>query len=1033
MKYNLIRNSYFDSLSVSGTGSIDLNWTQLESLMDGVTISGGVNLTPGDVLWLSVDMSQRIKLDSIRLYTNDLSKSTNISFYCKDSETDSYTLLVTNSGTDYYYPTLIDPKAPQFILTTISGVSMGIYEFMAVNNDYIVAFGEDGQMYAKHLDNAPIGEEGEPHAVAIYNKADSGWPATGYTTIDYTGTDADNYVKISASENGTYKGLSDGVMLEDNNLASTYIWDMGEYDNIAVENNKLTLESTGTYPTDHDKICDLPLLDGSESLNVGSSAMAYDPTNEVIYVLGTEPTPTILKLYKYDIPTNDWTYLWEVNPGVTGFEETAGICYLDGYVYIMCNWNYVFGRYNVVTMSGVWEPLATPTGMPTEVSRTATSIAADGNNLVYVAALYGNVPAFQRYNTISGTWAVLDNGFGYSYAHYNYACAVNISYDTDRDYVYSIAGNYTTNYGYVSRYDVSTDTWNKDYLNRSTLGGSPISSAIDYYEDYIFLYSYGSTPTAYLYHIPSDSPRSIYVGNPTIHPKYGGGSYVDHKTFMCAINPLKSNDTMSIMFGCVNNYMDELYGYNMTPLYDASGNYISPIFKMGDRYSSSYFVVDATTTSGLTSVSYDEGSYNGTIRVRSSNTEPLAIEEIYLPYGRDARKMVPYNGSDVRWLDDYAEADTDAIMGAVDRRTGNVFFLTQRYSRLVHLYKINRSGDTLYCKSHWNDNKYMCDYQLEFDYIGGIWGYGKYHIYQSSSHRLVHLDTTLATDLAIIHENGIDFLHDFAAEMNGDGVWYTNKSVNVVYHLDTDGNTLQQIVLQTPCAICGTSDNGCWVMDNVDFKVYRYDFNGNLVKTITLSRYADRMTSDLLDGFWYMRDNTIYHVTSAGVEDTSTMVSQPTIIRSMHTGCVVWSRTTNIVTCIDFNGNITRTFSRSSNAYGFGVYSHNYTDHLNYHTDILPISYDPIWGITGSAIWKEVRKDGYFLPKEQYHQVELTLRTTDVSYTPYVNKLLMAPSIKIEDIPSKNYKNIYIKTDIPSGADITDHESKLKVWWKIEE
>ena len=45
----------------------------------------------------------------------------------------------------------------------------------------------------------------------------------------------------------------------------------------------------------------------------------------------------------------------------------------------------------------------------------------------------------------------------------------------------------------------------------------------------------------------------------------------------------------------------------------------------------------------------------------------------------------------------------------------------------------------------------------------------------------------------------------------------------------------------------------------------------------------------------------------------------------------------------------------------------------------------------------------------------------------------MAPAIKVEDIPPKDYKNIYIKTDIPHGVDITDYETKLKAWWKIEE
>ncbi|MDD1475320.1 hypothetical protein MEO41_29250, partial [Dolichospermum sp. ST_sed4] len=66
--------------------------------MDGVTTSGGVTLTSSGILFLEVDLSQRIKVDEIRLYANDLGQSAYINFYYKDATGDSYALLATQSG-----------------------------------------------------------------------------------------------------------------------------------------------------------------------------------------------------------------------------------------------------------------------------------------------------------------------------------------------------------------------------------------------------------------------------------------------------------------------------------------------------------------------------------------------------------------------------------------------------------------------------------------------------------------------------------------------------------------------------------------------------------------------------------------------------------------------------------------------------------------------------------------------------------------------------------------------------------------------
>ena len=114
MEYNLVRNAYFASLTTSGTGNVELSWTQLESLMDGNTTSSGVSLTSSGILFLETDLSQRIKVDGIRLYANDLTKSANINFYYKNDTGDSYSLITTQSGS-YYYATIADPSAPRYI------------------------------------------------------------------------------------------------------------------------------------------------------------------------------------------------------------------------------------------------------------------------------------------------------------------------------------------------------------------------------------------------------------------------------------------------------------------------------------------------------------------------------------------------------------------------------------------------------------------------------------------------------------------------------------------------------------------------------------------------------------------------------------------------------------------------------------------------------------------------------------------------------------------------------------------------------
>lgn len=715
MQYNLVRNGSLEALTVSGTGNKSLSWSQLESLMDGTTTSGGVSLVSGDILYLECDLSNRIKLDSVRLYANDLTKLANIDFYYKNTESDSYIICSKNVGT-YYYPTLPDPKAPRFVLATISGVDIQLYEYMLVNDDYIVGFGSDGNLAAMYLENTPIGETGSPEAVPIFNNATGSIPATGYVCIDYTGTEADNYIKISSSINGTYYGIKDGGIIEDNKDSSTYLWSMGEFDNTIVS---------------------------------GDNVVLIDPT-------------------------------------------------------------------------------------------------------------------------ISG------------------------------------------------------------------------------------------------------------------------------------------------------------------------GVYTSPIFSLDNKYMASYFITDGTTESGTSSISYNENVYNGTIRVRSSNTKPLDIDEVFLPYSISTTyisKHIIYNGDEeVPWVSVAYSSGDAPFSVAVNRRNGDVVISYVDSANYGKLKKYDKNGVEIY-EAYGNNNKYRFNVNMECDKFGGIWGYGDLSGYET----LIHWDNEL-DQFGILYElnDGTGFLYDLAVEMGGDGVWYTNKIDDMLIHKDYEGTTLNTIVLNEPRAVCGTLDSGCWVIDNTDKKAYRYNFVGALIKTVDIERTATRMCTDMYDGFWYISGNYVYHVTSNGVEDVNDVnIDQMAKIKGGYNGCIVWSSNNDWVKYIDNNGNITRTFSDPSGAGKTGIpalFSFRYEDFVEFqNTDnLIPVSYDPVWGTGGSLEWKEVRKDGYFLPKTVHHQSEITLRSEGAT-SPSLNSLIISPAVKVQDIAKQSSKNVYVKTFIPDGADITDYETRLKTWWGVNE
>jgi hypothetical protein len=707
------------------------------------------------------------------------------------------------------------------------------------------------------------------------------------------------------------------------------------------------------------------------------------------------------------------------------------MAYFNGYVYVLCNIAGDFGRYCLASGVGNWETLSTPP-IPPEAEHAV--ITSDRNEYIYLITLdytHDTTAAagryLGRYSTISGAvagWEDLNKNYTHNWSGGgNAADAYRLSfvYDEDRNvfYLSEGEGGGQNSIDYIQKYTPATDTWN-NFLKLSDYTGLTsdnyrLELVIAYYDDYLYLANFSYADSFFRYNILTDTMEQIS----TDFRIYG---YQNSNASILAA-PVGPGGSTTIYFANIYNDRDNLYYYNPSAF---NGTYTSPIFDLQNGYDASYFIVDGTATSGTGSISYDDDTYNGTIRVRSSNTEPLRIDEAFYASNNGSyinyRKYSVYDGS----YSDYTLLGGNPVGNvfgmAVSRRTGRVSVSSSTY-----LMVADRYGNKIYDVQPGNQ-KYAFNVRMEFDKNDGLWGYDStYNRY------LRHVSANLSSDLAAVYDGGSDFLYDLAVEWNGDGVWYTDKLAEVLFHRDAGGALLTSIGAHSqPRAICATTDNGCWVIDNDAESAYRYGFDGGLIKTVLLNRTAIYMTYDYNDGFWYINGEYVYHVTSGGTEDAAVYIGSPYNLTGTRNGCLVNSTANNNIKYIDYTSKmVTKTLSMGYDNYYIGAFSLDIENQNEFKLDIddfIPASYDPVWGTGGSLEWKEVRKDGYFLPKYKYHQVEVTLRG-DAE----LEKIIMAPAIKVQDIPKGTYKNMYIRSDIPEGADIASYEGRIRAWWGVEE
>lgn len=1043
MYYNLIRNSNFTS-----SGTMSLVYSDIYKLQDGNTTSSGVAVSgTNDLL---VDLSQRIKIDDIRLYTDDGSKSGNIYFYYKNFAEDEYVLLTTYSGADYYYANVPTPSAPQFIKATISGIDITLYEFEVLNDDYDVAYGEDGELYDTYLANTPIGTQGTPEAIPIYNNGNSSIPINAYTCVEYSGDDSDLYIQLASNINGPYKGIEDGVSLQDNLSTSEYTWNMGRFNHTIISGDGIAV-GTSSMPTAftlHQDLGDIPLTTNTYSWYVGSNGWDYDDVNRIVYAVGNQSNAS-LHLYKRRLEDTTWSYVSELNAGGGASEDTC-MCYLNGYIYVLYNTSGGMGRYDLNGSQNNWTTLSGAGFTSTYV--TKMGMCGDRNRYIYAITHYysdNTHVIFTRYDSITNTWLTRNTNYtnGASADASTESCA--LAYDYDRNHIYLSIGRYHTP-DYIQRYIVSTNTWQTTWLDFLTLGGEtyPRAVAITYYKNFIFMNpGAGDILTMLYYNVDTGqhgSLRCIYGAFWT------SGANPYRNNYLLATDGISGDSVIGLFGSQLANAPTKCY-YWEYPIVNTSNTYTTPVFELSSPDESSYFYIDGDTSISGSSISYTPEAYNGTIRVCSFDTKPLSIHEVlvyYLPATSNAgyvAKWIPYNNEytdnifiDAPW---YSGNHPFVIAGMCANPINGRFAISVESVDNNDVGTCDRSYVQIYDRnfnlraSTYTEQEYYYYFNDKFEFEGenGIWGYNNRNsIY---GRYLRHMDENLNLVYSY-SESQQDFLYDLCTEKQGRGCWYTNSMDNTLIHMATNGYKMQVLYLESPRFVAATNDNGVWVYDTVEGINYfvRYNSSGVQVNAVAVpfnetygANRCSCMTHDFENGIWYRYGDYIYHMTENGVFDLGPVfVNSPNQLRGNPEGCFVHSTTLNIMSFLSRDGSISSHSMPNSESSLIGMFYHSYEDHISLKSNLIPIEYDPIWGI--NSRWQEVSKDGYFLPKKKYHQAEITLNG-DAK----LNKVVMAPSIKLEDIAPGQSKDVYVRTNIPIGNRSATYETQIRTWWGVSE
>jgi hypothetical protein len=1036
-QYNLIRNGLISTPTGGSAGNKSFSDAELSMMYDSVMDTVGIDLTSSDIVYIDIDLMNRIIINEVSLYMSVLgdraTELSNISFLYKNYSSDSYsTLSKTFDSERFYVNDFPETFAPRYIRIIISMVEGTLYETLIYNNDYEVSFGSDGTQTDLELN-----EYSDYDVLHIFNNSALGTsPVDAFVTVDYQSNELDHYLKLSDSVDGVFKGINDGVGIDAFNN-SLYSWEDGEFYGTNKVDNKLKL-----LPYNYSPSVDLepsfntilPVIDQAGETGWGVSQNAWDwHSPGVIYSIGRESTYSSLYLYKYEVSNGTWQIVDEISSGISYGSGTV-MSIIGDYVYILTN-DGTFGRYDLNGVIGNWESL---TSCPyPSISYPCRGMCSDKNRYIYTLVIDSSATdkSFERYDTLTTTWTSMDTGYDINNSSsYNYDTRCSLSYNTDVDFIYLDCGERDYGTNNVQRYYVSSDTWQTDWFAPSV---DPRARTQSYYGGHFVYLSHYYSKFLKVYNIYSQETINF---NLPFEPIDGVAPYV-----LCFPDGY-GNVLVAVTRLDTGSRIERIYFYNIGRDYFSSsqeGYYTSPIIKVTDRFNSSYLYMDYTTSSG-NSVSFNDSGPVNTVMARSDDAQPRNFTKIFTSYHTTLNEYYLVEGDletgDLNWTFTRIKAlDTtyDNIERVLfDSYNGRLILLIrENYStNSSRFYSYNLKSNTIDYTSSYSTN-YIIDSTLllDIDGVGNIWGYGQ-------NNKILFV---MRPDLGALYYSNSgtsDFIFNLVGNRVSGNCWYTDKAIKNVVHIDKDGNTISSKALINPTYICNAANGGCYVFDSGDNKIYYLDYYGAELNSFSVSNYYNvkSLSSDfnnvLEQKLWLLdNDHRVILLNTQGEVLNEIFISSVSYLRGYQNGCIAHSEALNVTYQLDSTGELVRTWDFNNGPVGGKAYASDiafvdYDEIISKgHHFLKNYTNDPVW--SEDQGWKEIDINDNILPAKTYHQFKLKLTSEFDTISPEINKLIVPEPIKITSINPQESKPVYVKVDFPTSAENKEYESKLRCWW----
>ena len=1051
-QYNLLRDCYIEALTSSGTGTISLTQSEVLRLYDTDATASGIIIQDTDVLYLDISLYKRTRLDGFYVYigvSGDRSTAlNNINFYYKNNDAEEYQLLNKSFDADKFFALPIaDVFAPKKLVLTVSGLAATLYEVEVINYDYNIAFGEDGNIVEKSLHAGDVYS-----TIPIYNKSNDPEPATAYVAVHPSSGELGEYIKLSDSADGEYVSIKDASVGINISNDFTYSFRMGSYENTSPisDGSKVRLSTIEDVQDTPYNTVDIPIdQEPNHGWGTGQNSWDYTESGDV-YTLARPTGNTHLYLYKMNKVTEEW-----YNYGLldtTGYilHHTMVMAILGDYVYIMFDRSGNFGRVSLTSGDLVIEPLASCSTL--DPYQVVQGMCSDRSRYIYYAALstssYNPNKMFSVYDTINGTWSSLSDGFdgNNSISYLYYSNRLTLVYDAVSSLIYMECGIYSRNNTGFQAYRVATNSWETTWKAHDYAYGH----AFSYYGNYLFYCGLGHG-----YFITIENIITGEMGSFTLpYNQDGMGSQDDEHISRILVYP-KDDGTIGVVVAGGPNQKLYYFSIGSDITTTTVGTYTTPVMYMGDFAAASFFNVERTTPSGA-SLSYGGIDNYDSMLVRGFDEEPQPFGKIYValksnstsftieerdlfnknkfssyslstetsPFNSNMSSLVirtvlfdPFNYEFVFYIQDYAYNPDQGRLCRWDLETRSIAEFSDRSSNFLLASHTSRAQ------------------HLSIDASGNTWLYNGYALY-IFDYSLDYTELEITTSSA-------DFIYEISCSRVTTHCWYSNKSYKKLECVNSDGSKVLSIALGNPQNICALVNGGCAVVDkNTDY-IYRYSASGALLGSCPISTAYDIMSikEDLSSPnvvfYWVLLTNgTLLRIKETGEIYGEVVLLSANSITPFSGGVIANAPEIKVTYQVDMDCTLVYTwndYSSYSNGSVCGVIYAPYYDLAKDGKDYyITNTDDPIWGKDVDN-WQEVKMDNSFFGGKKYYQTKFKFTAEPEIESPSINSIYFSKAVKIPDIYPGNYKNVYIKTDIPETCEEKEYNCDLRCWWTRRE